>query len=191
VNIDTELATWQQEWRAQTEQLPDVRKKIRRQDRQTMIAIALAGVCMVLSVLAAWRTHRAFYSGLAAGIWFSCLTMGAYVWRVRRGTWKPAAQTTVAYIELWHKRAVAKERIARFAFRFLFAATILYASFVTWTWKDFSAASAAILAILVAELFLFDHIARKKRQEIKTTQKLLESSGESSEVPFTGGRSNS
>jgi hypothetical protein len=188
VNIDTELATWQQEWRAQTEQLPDVRKKIRRQDRQTMIAIALACICMVLSALAAWRMHRAFYSGLAAGIWFSCLTMGAYVWRVRRGTWKPAAQTTAAYIELWHKRAVAKERIARFAFRFLLAASILYAGFAAWNWEDFSARSAVVLAAMTAELFLFDYIARKKRQEIKTTQKLLESSGESSEVSFTGGQ---
>jgi hypothetical protein len=186
VNIDTELTTWQQEWREQTEPLPDYRKKIRRQDRRTMIAIALACICMVLSAIAVWRMHTAFYSGLAIGLWFSCLTMGAYAWRVKRGTWKPALQTTAAYIELCYKRAVAKERIARFAFRFLLTAVILYGFFAAWNWKDFSARSALVLAPIVAELFLFDRIARKNQQEIKETRKLMESSGESSDVTFTG-----
>jgi hypothetical protein len=186
VNIDTELANWQREWRQQTEPLPDVRKKIRRQDRQTMLAIALACVCMVLSLVAVRRLHTAFFSGLASGLWFSCLMMSAYVWRVRRGTWKPAAQTTAAYIKLWHERAVARQRTARFAFRFLLVAILLYAGFAAWDWKEFSAKGVLVLAGTTAELFFLDYIARKKKQEVITTQKMLESSRESSEVTFEG-----
>jgi TRAP-type C4-dicarboxylate transport system permease large subunit len=186
MNIDTELETWRAEWREQTELLPDLKKKIRRQDRRSMIAIGLACVCLILSAVAVRRTHSAFFSGLASGLWFTCLTMGSYAWWVRRGTWKPASQTTAAYIALWHKRAVAKERIVRLAFRFLFTATILYAGFVTWTWKDFSLGSAAVLAAIVAELFWLKRMAQKKQREIQTTQKLSESSGENSEVTFGG-----
>jgi hypothetical protein len=178
VNIDTELATWQQEWREQTEPLPDVRKKIRRQDQRTTMAIAAACILLLLSSIAAFRTRSSFFLGLAAGLWLSCLTMGTYIWRVRRGTWKPAAQTTAAYIELWHKRAVAKERIVRFAFRFLLVATVLYAGFTAWNWRHFSAIPVVVLAAMIAELFWFIRIARKKRRETELTQKLLKSSRE-------------
>jgi high-affinity Fe2+/Pb2+ permease len=185
MNIDMELASWKQEWREQTEHLPDVRKKIKRQDRRTMTAIVLACVCMVLSAIAAWRVHTAFFYGLAAGLWSSCLIMGVYAWRVRRGTWKPAAQTTAAYIELWHRRAVARERIARFAFRFLLIALVLYAGFAAWNWKSLSPLSGVILAAIAVELFWLRHIAQKRRQEIETTEKLLQSSRESVEVPVS------
>lgn len=188
MNLDTELVAWQREWRVQSEALPDVRKKIRRQDRRTWIAISFACICLFLSLLLVWRTHTAFLRGLASGLWFSCITMGAYAWWVRRGTWKPAAQTTAAYIELWHKRAVAKERIARVAFWFLFATVVLYVGFAAWNWKDLSAANALVLAAMTGELFLLNHIARKKQKEIKVTQKLLESSQEDSDSIFGEGR---
>jgi hypothetical protein len=178
VNIDTELATWQQEWREQTEPLPDVRKKIKHQDQWTTFAIAAACILMVASLIAALHTHKSFFSGFAAGLWFTCLTAGAYAWRVKRGTWKPAAQTTAAYIELWHKRAVARERIVRFAFRFLLIAIVLYAGFAAWNWKDFSKMGVIVLTAMIAELFWFVRIGQKRRQEIELTRKLLESSRE-------------
>jgi hypothetical protein len=178
VNIDTELATWQQEWREQTEPLPDVRKKIKRQDQWTTFAIAAACILLVLSAIAALHTHNSFFSGFAAGLWFTCLTTGAYAWRVKRGTWKPTAQTTAAYIELWHKRAIARERIIRFGFRFLLTAIVLYAGFAAWHWRDFSKMGVVVLTAMIAELFWFVRIGRKKRQEIELTQKLLQSSKE-------------
>ena len=53
MTTDTELERWQQEWREHTDPLPELKKKIRRQNWQTAAAIVAICACIVLSTLAA------------------------------------------------------------------------------------------------------------------------------------------
>jgi TRAP-type C4-dicarboxylate transport system permease large subunit len=180
VNLDTELESWKQEWRAHSDPMPDaelpvLKKKIKRQDQRAALAIAATGVCLILSTFAAWKLRTPFLSGLASGIWFGSLTMGAYAWSVRRGAWKPAAETTTAYAELSYKRAIARERTARFAFWLLLVATVLYGGFLAWDGKGTSARFVAIFVAMTAETFWLHTIARRKKREIETTRRLVES----------------
>jgi hypothetical protein len=180
--IDPELASWQREWHEQSEQLPDLKKKIKRQDRHGMLQAGLVCALLIVSLVAVWHFETSLSRGFATGVWFSCLIMGVYVWRARRGTWKPAAQSTAAYLGLLHKRAVAKHSIVQFAFRFLLATTVLYAGFMAWRWEHFSAIGAGVLAATIAELFYLHYLASKRRREVDATQQVLFSAENSKDL---------
>ena len=177
---DAELEIWQREWRDQTEPLPALKKKIKRQNVRTVVAVVVIAVLLAFSTTQALLRHGSFMSGLATGLWFASLLLGSYGWRVRRGSWKPTAQTTQAYVELAHKRVVAKARTLRFAFYFLLTATTLYAGFVAWSWKATSEKPllALVLAGMIIELFVLRHFAQRKRGEIEETGRLMEQTNE-------------
>jgi hypothetical protein len=187
VTRDTELESWQQEWREHTEPLPELKKKIKRQNLRTAVRIAAVGIGLVLSTTAAWLGRGSFVSGLAAGMWFASIVMGGYAWRVRRGAWRPSAQTTLAYAELAYKRALAKARILRFAFYFLLTAAVLFAGFAAWIWKTASDQwlLALVVAGMVAELILMRYFARRNLREVEKSKKLLDQTGQGSDVLHT------
>jgi len=97
---------------------------------------------------------------------------------VRRGAWKPAAQTTLAYAELAYKRAIATARTTRFSFRFLVIVVALYAGVGVWHWKTFSAVYALILVAMVAELFLLDYNRRRALRGLEESKALFEQTKE-------------
>lgn len=171
---DTELDAWRREWRDQTEPLPDLKKKIRRQNLQSLAAVLAVCGCLAVSTVLALRNRTPFMAGLAVGIGFAGLVLGAYVWWVRRGAWKPTAQTTLAYAQLTHRRAVAKARTARFSFYFLIVVTILLTVLLGWNWKRFRARDGLVIAGLVAESFFLKHVERRKQREIEQTRKLVD-----------------
>jgi hypothetical protein len=172
VTIDTELETWRQEWQSETEPLPDLKKKIKRQNLRMIAGVVVIGICLVISTALARRSS--FMSGLAVGIWFSSLCMGAYnVWN-RRGAWKPTAQTTLAYAELYYKRAIARAKTLRFAFYFLLTAIVLYGTYVTWRWKGLSGLETAIFTGMMIELLFFQYLRHRQTREIETSRNLLE-----------------
>lgn len=183
MTVDTELAAWQQEWREHTEPLPELKKKIKRQNARMATAVGLTVVCLIFSTTEAWLGRGSFMAGLAVGIWFASLSMGGYSWWVRRGAWKPTAQTTLAYAELSYKRAVARARTLRFAFYFLLVTTILYAGFAIWDWKAFPA--GPVLAAMVIELFFFRHVSRRQKRHVEEASKLMEQTREYSDVAPT------
>lgn len=171
---DTELEVWQQEWHDQTEPLPDFKKKIRRQNLQMAAGVLAICVCLAISTVMALRTRSPFITGLAAGIAFASVVLGGYAWRVRRGAWRPSAQTTLAYAELCHRRAIARARTARFSFYFLLVSTLLLAAIVGWNWTGFRLRDGLIMAALLAELFFLKHLERRKHREIEETRKLID-----------------
>ena len=174
MNTDTELETWRQVWRDQSEPLPALKKKIRRQNLRMAAGVAAICVCLALSTMAAVRTRSWFIAGLATGIGFASLFLGSYAWWVRRGAWKPTAQTTLAYAELSYKRVIAKSRTLRFSFYFMFATVLLFTVFVAWNWKTLGVREGIIVAAMVAELFFLKRCGRRKEQEIKETKKLID-----------------
>ncbi len=175
MTIDTELEAWRQEWLEHTDPLPELKKKIGRQNLRTAAAILAIGLCLAVSTIEALRLHSSFLAGAATGISLVSIFVGGYAWWVRRGAWKPAAQTTAAYAELCYKRAVAKARTVRFSFYFLLATVIPIVAFSAFHWRTLRPFEGVILAALVAELFWLKHFERRKRQEIEETKKLVES----------------
>ena len=173
MTVDTELETWRREWLRQTEPLPELKRKIKRQNLRAIAGAAVICACLVFSTIEALRTRSSFMSGVAEGIWFSSLFLGSYTWWVRRGTWKPAAQTTVAYLELSYTRAVANARTIRFSFYFLLLGTVLCAAVVAWDWRALSAREPVTILAIVMELFLFRYLGQRKKREIEETKKLL------------------
>jgi len=172
VTIDTELESWRQEWQSEAEPLPDFRKKIRRQNLRMIVVAAVISVCLIVATALARRSS--FMAGLAAGMWAASLSMGAYTLRVRRGAWKPAAQTTLAYAELSYKRAIAKAKTVRFAFYFLLAAVVLYGTVVTWRWRGLSGMETAILTGMLIELGFFQYLGHRQKREIETSRNLMQ-----------------
>ncbi len=171
---DTELEVWQREWHDQTEPLPDFKKKIRRQNLQMAAGVLAICVCLAVSTVIALRSRSPFMAGLASGIAFASVVLGGYAWRVQRGAWKPTAQTTLAYAELSHRRAVAKARTLRFSFYFLQVTVLLLATFLGWNWKRFYARDGIVIAALVTELFLLKYLGQRKQREVEQTSRLLE-----------------
>lgn len=135
-------------------------------------------VLLAITTVQALRTRGSFVSGMAAGLWAAGLIAGGYGWWVRRGAWRPTAQTTLAYAELAHKRAVAKVRQLRFSFYFLLITIVVCAAFSVWDWRTLSPKLALIWAVIlgatVAELFFFRYYSRRKQREIEETRKLIE-----------------
>jgi hypothetical protein len=178
VSNDPELETWRREWRDPDEPLPNLKRKIKRQNLRTVAATIAMCVLLAITTVQALRTRGSFVSGMATGLWTVSLVAGSYAWWVRRGAWRPAAQTTLAYAELAHKRAVAKVRTLRFSFYFLLTAMAVCTAFSAWNWRTLSPRSvlmwAVLLAAMVAELFYFRHYARRKQREVEETRKLIE-----------------
>jgi predicted lysophospholipase L1 biosynthesis ABC-type transport system permease subunit len=174
MTTDTELERWQQEWREHTDPLPELKKKIRRQNWQTAAAIAAICACIVLATLAAIYRQSAFFAGSASGMGVASILLGGYAWWVKRGAWKPAANTTLAYAELTYKRAQAKARILRFAFYMLTVAAVLFSCFLAWNLKRVHPRDVFIDAALIAELFYIKRQERRKLQEMQETKKLIE-----------------
>jgi Flp pilus assembly protein TadB len=176
--MDLELETWRSEWRTQTEPLPALKKKIRRQNLQTVAAVATIIALLIVAASLAVHTRSSFWAGLAAGIGFAGMTLGSFAWWVRQGAWKPAAQTTLAYLELSYKRAIARARTLQFSFYFLLITTMLFAALVAWDWKALAGWGALILAAMILELFFLRHLHRRKKLEIEETNRLIEQTRE-------------
>lgn len=150
MTIDNELETWKMQWQAQSEPLPRLKKKVERQNLKGLLGVLATCACFAFAVVEALRTRNSFWEGVAIGIAIASVVLGSYMWWVKRGAWKPAAQTTLAYAELLHKRAVARSRTLRFGFYFLLAATILFAAFVAWNWKSFRIRRDAVVMVAMA-----------------------------------------
>ncbi len=174
MNVDLELESWRREWRSASAPLPDLKRRIRRQNARMGAAAALLVVCLAVSTTAALRGAGAFWSGLATGLWATALLVGTYAWWVRRGSWAPSADTTRAYLELAWRRAVAKERTLGFSVGMLLIAVALYGGFVALTPGHVSALSAAVLAALLLEVPLLTWLRRRNRHERDETRRLLD-----------------
>lgn len=175
--IDAELQSWSQEWRADADLLPDLRKKIRRQNRLMLLSAVLLGSLMLLSAATAYYRRDSFTLGFATGLWTAALLAGGYALWVRRGAWKPVSQTTEAYAALVHGRAVAKFRTVRFSGTLLLIAVLLYTGYSAATWKHMSSRSrqlaGAVSVAMILELGFLGWYARRKKREADKTKNLL------------------
>ena len=174
MTTDMELESWKQEWRDQTEPLPELKRKIKRQNQRTVGAVMAVCVCLAFSAIAAWYSRSSFMAGMASGIAFAGSVLGSCTLWVRRGSWRPTAQTTMAYAELAHNRAIAKARTLHFSFYFLLTAAVLFAGFAAWNWKRVRVRDGVVIAGMVVESFYLRRSAVNKKLEIEATKKLID-----------------
>ncbi|HWW20041.1 MAG TPA: hypothetical protein VNZ06_04490 [Steroidobacteraceae bacterium] len=173
--IDAELDSWKREWRERTDPFPALKRKISRQNLKTGAAIVVLLLLMALSLAGALHYATAFMYGAVVGVWTLVPILGGYVWWVARGAWKATAQTTVAYAELAHRRAVARARTLRFGLIYLLVAWVLGAGVLAWDWRHFSTSLALVLLGLLIELLVFRYYLQPRRQrQIEEAAKLVD-----------------
>jgi hypothetical protein len=153
---DAELDSWKSEWRQQPDLFAGLKRDIGKQNFFTALAVVVLLLGMALSAATA-------------------LILGAYVWWAWRGSWQAAVQTTLAYAELSHRRAVAAARVLRFMILYLLIAVVLYGGYLAWNWRERSISAGLYLALLVAELLIFRYLLQpRSKRAIDEAAKLVD-----------------
>lgn len=190
---DDELREWMADWQAEPEPAPEVRDAIRRRvKRQSLkMALSLAGeggltvglLAIVANSAVRWPEplNLAAMAGLAALILWA---MGSGLW-YRRGTWRPAAETTSAFLDLSILRC--RRRLAALRAGWFLLAVEL-AILVPWLLvllggeplRDYVGAFG-FLVLLTALVVAFSVIARgRTRRELREMEAARRSLGEGS-----------
>src|SRR5687767_11260474 len=103
MTIDAELETLQRDWQSQTVVPVDLHARVERQIRNARVSLAASiVVTLVFGVgMPAWAiaSQRVDVAVLAGGVWLFILTTWVASLTMARGTWKPASQTTAAFLE--------------------------------------------------------------------------------------------
>jgi hypothetical protein len=172
--IDAELDSWKSAWRERTDPFPALKRKIARQNLRTIAAIVALLLCMGLSIAGAVHFDTVFMYGLVTGLWSTALIVGAHAWWVRRGAWKATAQTTLAYAELSHRRAVARARTLRFTLIYGLVLIVLITGVLAWNWRDLSTISALIVLAMSIELLIFRYYLQpRRRRDVEEAARLV------------------
>ena len=114
----------------------EIRRKVQRFS-WGLIALTVAEIGFLSLALAfltwrAWQTPKPLEITTAVTIWiFAIVGMGFTLWN-RRGTWRPAAETTQAFLYLSHRRCVRKLIGIRYAWRTLAVELVLFIPWIVW-----------------------------------------------------------
>lgn len=119
---DRELDTWREQWGSIAELSPDfqrkIRQRIKRHDRQFLLGNVLAAAALVGSLIfAGFMRHQSSLlgTGWATGICVLAFVSAGYRIWILRGMWRPETKSTRAFVELWHRRVLARIRMLRIA----------------------------------------------------------------------------
>ncbi|HET9407767.1 MAG TPA: hypothetical protein VFO39_11055 [Candidatus Sulfotelmatobacter sp.] len=116
---DRELEVWREQWSSVAEPLPEIRRKIRRKNFffvvSNVISAATLIAALIFAVLVVRHNPSRLRIGWAIGIALLILIGGGYRLWAQRGTWGAETESTKAFVELWHRRVLAKLRLLRAA----------------------------------------------------------------------------
>lgn len=153
MNSNTELAEWRRQWQAaggarnDTDTAEALKRRVTRDSR--LLTIGLVAPILVTIGIGGAVIARALTSGspadalLAAEVWsFILVTWVGSLW-LARGTWRPLAETTAAFVDLSIRRCRSNLRAASFG-AWLYVCQLLFVVL----WKLFS--SAMELTVLLA-----------------------------------------
>ena len=104
MELDTELARWQGEWRAHEGIPPSLARRVERDTRrmrwgvagEIAVTVAMGGGTLGWAV----TSQRPDVAILAAGVWIIIAIAWTISILLRRGAWQPATTTTAAFMEL-------------------------------------------------------------------------------------------
>ncbi len=119
---DCELDTWREQWSSVAEPPAEFERKvwqrIKREDRRFVLGNFLMVIAFLgMLTFALFMRHQASWmgTGWATGICVLVLVSVAFRAWILRGTWHPETQSTRAYVQLWHRRVLARIRLLRIA----------------------------------------------------------------------------
>lgn len=185
MSLDLELDTWRREWSIDTEPLPELKRRVRAQNRRLMIGISAVAACLAAGTAIALRHPLdSGWGGFAVGLWVASVVGIAYAVWVRRGTWEPASQTTGAYVDLLHRRAVADLRKIVFLRRGLLVVLVGYTVLLLWKGWHFTARSALVIAALVLEGWWMRSLERRRRRDVDAAAALANRMAEVNDGPI-------
>ncbi len=188
---DLEFDAWRHEWTRDTEALPDLKRRIRGQNRRLVAGAALIAACLVGSIVVALRHPSAGWAGFAVGVWVSALASGGYALWLRRGTWEPAAETTRGYLELLHRRAFATLRKTVVLRRALLVVFVACGAYTLWDVHARTPVMAAVVAALALEIVLVRALERRRRLALDRAARLLERASDAAGDRADEGRNSS
>jgi hypothetical protein len=185
---DRELESWREQWGSGAEPFPEIRSKIRRQQVRFALdnlAAAIAFVGFLIFAVFVRQQRDELGTGWATGVCILAFVGAGYrVW-VQRRAWRPNAQSTYAFVELWHERVMARIRLIRMA-GYAIPGWVVFCGVAIWAnWavigKDvrahpraWSALLAAALIVTPGSLVVLGRLRRRKEAELKEVERILE-----------------
>jgi Na+/melibiose symporter-like transporter len=190
---DRELDSWREQWSSVAEPPAEFQRKvqdrIKRQERRYVLGNLLTVVVFLgMLIFAGYMRHQSTWmgTGWATGI---CVLVfvaaGCRIWVLRR-TWRPEAQSTRAFVELWHKRVTARIRLLRISIYLSLGWIIFCAVLTAVNWatigQDVKAHPKAWVALLVVCVLMqypviwygVVWIRRRKLAELNEVTKILD-----------------
>jgi len=127
--VDNELQAWREEWTAQPADAPDLTARVKRQSRFMRLMLLAEVLVTVLfgggTIWLAATSRQVDVAVLAGTTWvFLAVAWGFGVWN-RRGTWRPVALTSSAYLEISIRRCRSAIRAVIFGM-VLFVVEVLF-----------------------------------------------------------------
>jgi hypothetical protein len=185
---DRELDNWRKQWFGVAEPLPDIQRKINRHNLRFVLGNLLAGVSLVAGLIFAVVVERmqpSMGKGWTAGIFVLLLGCAGYRLWLQRGTWRAETQSSRAFVELWHRRVMARLRMMRIANYVIPAWIVFCAVLAAVNWKtigpDVKTHPAVwlgqmVTCLLVLPVIFFVHAwyRRRKLAELAEIKRILD-----------------
>jgi hypothetical protein len=167
VSADLELESWRQAWSVDTEPLPELKRRVRAQNRRLVLGlVAMACVLVIATAVALRQPPGSGWRGFAVGVWAASAVGGAYALWARRGTWEPSAQTTEAYVDVLRRRAVAELRKLVFLRRCLLVVLVGYTGWLLWKGWPFTLRSGVLVAMFALEGWWMGRMEKRRRRDV-------------------------
>ena len=114
----------------------DIRRRVQRFSlglyALTVVEVVGLSVALFYFTRSAWIDPGPLEITTAATLWIlGSVAMGFALWN-RRGTWRPSARTTRAFVELSRERCLRRLRSVRFAWWLLAAEFLLFVPWIAW-----------------------------------------------------------
>jgi hypothetical protein len=189
---DREVDLWREQWSGIARPSPEfrrqVQKRIKVQDRSFWLGnlLALAAFVGMLTLAFYQLSHQAsrFEKGQATGV--CVLLLVAVAWRlwISRGTWRAETQSVRAFMELWHRRVLARLRGLQIAIYLAIGWLVFCAALAAANWAtirlELMAHPAALFAMIVVIVLMLQVIwfgamwfRRRKVAELNEVTRLL------------------
>lgn len=188
---DHELDLWREQWGSvagpSKEFHRQVQKRIEIQDRRFLLGNLLtSAVFLGMLVFAVYLSHQSSWlgKGWATGVCILVFVSVAYRLWILRGTWRAETQSISAFLELWHRRALARIRMLRISIYVSVGWIIFCAALTTANWAilrlDVIAHPADWLELMVATVLMqpvlwfgATWLRRRKVAELNEVTRLL------------------
>jgi hypothetical protein len=190
---DRELDLWREQWSGVARPSPEfrrqVQKRIKVQNRRfwlgNLLAVATLAGMLILAVYQLSNEASRLEKGAATGLFVLLLVAVACRLWISRGTWRAETQSVRAFMELWHRRVLARIRGLQIAIYLAIGWLVFCAVLAAANWAtvriELMAHLAAFFAMMVVIVLMLWVIwfgamwfRRRKLAELNEVKKILD-----------------